>query len=167
MSGRHLVRRPRAGAAVLASLAFVLVAPAAAAQAVPTWPGDSVTPRARPDAPVYASSGPIAPTLPGDTLLGNALSADAAVPLYPIAPTMPGDVITRPPLWVLDTLRADSVRQGLIEPDSLAPPDTLAPPDAATPPDSSDRPGFRVLPDQRERADSLRPAPRRDELRRS
>jgi hypothetical protein len=89
--------------------------------------------------PVYTATGPIAPTLPGDTLMGNALSADAAVPLHPVAPTMPGDVITRPPLWALDSLHADSVRQGLIE----------------------DEPeeGIEVLPDQPERADSLRAEP--------
>lgn len=105
----------------LAGLVLVAVLPiSAVAQAVPGYPGDSITVRARPAHPVYVSPGPIAPTLPGDTLLGEPLSYKAAVPLYPVAPTMPGDVITQPPQWVLDTLRADSIRQGLIvEPDSL------------------------------------------------
>ena len=135
----------------LAVVLLVALPLSAAAQAVPTYPGDSITARARPAQPVYVSPGPIAPTLPGDTLLGNALSWKAAVPRHPIAPTMPGDVITQPPQWVLDTLRADSVRQGLIAPDSLGP-DTL-------PPDPTAAPGFRVLPDAPERADSLRAAP--------
>src|SRR5690606_36972638 len=155
----------------------------AAAQAVPTYPGDSITARARPAHPVYVSPGPIAPTLPGDTLLGGALSYKAAVPLHPVAPTMPGDVITQPPQWVLDTLRADSIRQGLIpadsadtdgreadsldtdgrEADSLDT-DSLetdaldaAPLDPGSARrDSAAAPGFQVLPDARERADSLR-----------
>lgn len=129
----------------------------AAAQAVPTYPGDSITSRARPAHPVYVSPGPIAPTLPGDTLLGGALSAKAGVPLHPIAPTMPGDVITQRPQWVLDTLRADSVRQGLIVPDSTAG-DSLGA-------DAREEPGFRVLPDAGERADSLRAAPPSGTLR--
>jgi hypothetical protein len=128
-------------------LLFAAVLPlSAAAQAVPTYPGDSITARARPAHPVYVSPGPIAPTLPGDTLLGGALSVQAAVPLSPVAPTMPGDVITQPPQWVLDTLRADSIRQGLVAPDSLP-----------SEPDSA--PGYRVLPDSPERADSLRAEP--------
>ena len=137
MSSRLNVTRPLAGiAAALALVALSTVQ--AGAQAVPSWPGDSITARAKPSYPVYTATGPIAPTLPGDTLLGNALSADAAVPLHPIAPTMPGDVITRPPLWALDSLHADSVRQGLlVEPEE----------------------GIEVLPDQPERADSLRAEP--------
>lgn len=148
MSSRLNVRRPLAGiAAALALVALSTVQ--AGAQAVPSWPGDSITARAAPAYPVYTATGPIAPTLPGDTLMGNALSADAAVPLHPIAPTMPGDVITRPPLWVLDSLHADSARQGLlIEPEA----DSL---------NMDDEPeeGIEVLPDQPERADSLRAEP--------
>jgi hypothetical protein len=140
----------------LAVVLLVALPMSAAAQAVPTYPGDSITSRTRPAHPVYVSPGPIAPTLPGDTLLGGALSAKAAVPLHPIAPTMPGDVITQRPHWVLDTLRADSIRQGLIAPDSAAG-------------DSLDvdvrEPGFRVLPDAGERADSLRAEPPAGTLR--
>jgi hypothetical protein len=141
----------------LAVVLLVALPMSAAAQAVPTYPGDSITSRARPPHPVYVSPGPIAPTLPGDTLLGGALSVKAAVPLHPIAPTMPGDVITQRPQWVLDTLHADSIRQGLIAPDSAAA-DSL---DA----DARDEPGFRVLPDAGERADSLRAAPAPGRLR--
>lgn len=137
----------------LAGLVLVAVLPlSAAAQAVPTYPGDSITARARPAHPVYVSPGPIAPTLPGDTLLGGALSYKAAVPVSPIAPTMPGDVITQQPQWVLDTLRADSIRQGLIVPDSSGA-ESVRPDSAA--------PGFEVLPDAGQRVDSLRLEPPR------
>lgn len=150
MSSRLDVRRPIAGTAAV--LVLALLPMSAAAQAVPTYPGDSITARVSPTHPVYVSPGPIAPTLPGDTLMGNALSVKAAVPLHPIAPTMPGDVITQRPQWVLDTLHADSIRQGLIAPDDSTEAD-------AAEPETDDEPGFRVLPDARERADSLRAAP--------
>jgi hypothetical protein len=158
MSSRLMDRRPLAGAAAAVAL-LALPLFGAAAQAVPSWPGDSIARRAAPVHPVYVD-GPVAPTLPSDTLFGTRLSANAAVPRYPIAPTMPGDVVTRPPQWLLDTLRADSIRQGLI-PDPLAdtpPADSLGDPARVgrdtVPPD-----GMQLLPDQHERTDSLRAAP--------
>ena len=162
MPSRLAFDLPLAGG--FAALLLAVLPTTGAAQAVPTYPGDTIIARTAPPHPVYVSPGPIAPTLPGDTLLGNPLSADAAVPLHPIAPTMPGDVITQRPQWVLDTLRADSLRKGLTappdgaHPDSLSPTDSLAPADSVAPPDTSE-PGFRVLPDARERSDSLRAEP--------